>query len=187
MLYSSFTYTTTISTSNPTLLAGCLSTLASGSVTEVPYYVDSSSSTLSVTTVTGPLTMWAQPMQFAYQQKDLALFITSTSTSSTSAPSSTTQPSATLTPITSTTSIPSSSQTSQSQVSTGADGLSRGGAAGVAVASTLVAISLLALAIFLLWRRRSKGNTLRETSTRDPTVLSASRMQDASHQPRIVN
>ena len=143
----------------------------------VPFYVDANSSTLSLTTVTGPLTLWGQPMQFAYQATDLSLYITSSSSSSLPTQSSTAQPSATATPL-STTSNPSSSTSTSLPVSEGAGGLSRGATAGIAVGSTIAAISIVALAILLFWKKRARRRLSSRTNGHSPPM-----MQDTSQQP----
>jgi hypothetical protein len=103
---------------------------------------------LATTTVTGPLTMWAQPLWIEYQETDLSLF-PATTTSSTSRPtSSTPQPSITMV-------LPSSSTATSSATPNiiPSNRLSHGAIAGIGVGVALVALVFLATALFFCLRR----------------------------------
>ena len=92
---SGYSYSTTYSTianfpeSGSMLFAGCVSTYAGNVATTVS--ARSADSALNMTAVSGPITMWAQPITVEYQQSDTSLFVTSTSppTSTSASPKST--------------------------------------------------------------------------------------------------
>ena len=156
---SSYSYITTFRTSEnytPTIpvgFAGCISTYSkSYGPTSVPGR--SSDSSLSRTVVTGPITMWAQPIQVAFQQKDLSLYTTGTPTSfssSTTAPPSSnsltqvTMTATSLAPTTTPTSVPNDN-----------GGLSSGAKAGIGIGAAVVGAFLIVLGLFLVWRRRKQ-------------------------------
>ena len=99
-LVRDFSYSTTISTvnffgSSAKMFAGCISTLGLGSETTV---AGRSGQTTNVTSITGPVTMWGQPLTVLFQQNDLALFGASTSEPPVTSTSSETMASATATP-----------------------------------------------------------------------------------------
>lgn len=154
---SSFSYFTTeetwdhTSSTESATFAGCISTwLKASGDTVVPARY--SSTYLSTTTLSGPITMWAQPIQVAFQREDLSLYTTSTiamttltqaQASATSAP----QPAATTTPL-----LPSATPT-VSPVSSG-EGVSTGVKAGIGMGAAAIGSFLIASALFFIWRRR---------------------------------
>lgn len=159
---SSFTYFSTITTIDnfsPTsalIFVGCISTYPESSgVTTVPARANASD-LLSSTTVSGPLTMWGQPIEVAFRQQDLSLYTTSTSAPASSAnaqPSSNpvTQAAATVTslpPLTSPTSAPSNNNS-----------LSTGAKAGIGLGVAVIGMFLLGFALFLLWRRGRRARS----------------------------
>lgn len=153
-LSSGFSYYTTYTTinfyeSSSILFAGCISTYTgSGSPTSVPAR---DGNTLNSTTVTGPVTMWGQPLTVEYQASDLSLFTTSTIAIATKSPAST--PS-TLIALPS---PPAASQPAPTTINTpvSKDSLGPGVIAGIAIGIGALSIALLAVA-FLLFRRKRK-------------------------------
>ena len=143
-------------------LAGCISTFSSDITTTVlarPLGT-LSPNTLTVTSILtgadlGQVTMWAQPITVAFQQRDLTLFSASTSPAS---PAST----AAFSGATSTSrSLPASASASvngdaASQSSTEGPGLSSGAKAGIGVGVALGVVAILCFAIFMLLRRRKR-------------------------------
>jgi LPXTG-motif cell wall-anchored protein len=149
---SGFTYYTTLTTinffSSTTIFAGCLSIYpeSSGATTVRARANDTD---LTTTAISGPISMWGQPVVVEFQQKDLTLFSTSASTSSTS--SGTASPSATTAqPAVTSTGSPTPSTNPKSGLSTGAQ-------AGIGVGVAIVALILLAIAAFFLRRKRKAG------------------------------
>lgn len=97
----------------------------------------------------GQVTMWAQPLTIAYQQRDLTLFSTSSSVASSAAASSVaSSANAAISGAAAALSSPSSSDNDS--------GLSTGAKAGIGVGVALGALALLGLALFLLFRRRRR-------------------------------
>ncbi|OJJ41680.1 hypothetical protein ASPWEDRAFT_48203 [Aspergillus wentii DTO 134E9] len=126
--------------------AGCISSLSSSSKTIVSAR---GTGTDEGTQVTGPITMWAQPITVQLQSTDSSLYVTSTATSSPAA--SVTASSATSTSTSTTTpEPPSQSQSPSSGLSAGAK---TGIGVGVGVAGAAV---FILLAIWLLQRRKNK-------------------------------
>jgi hypothetical protein len=149
---SGFSYYTTFTTinffSSTTVFAGCVSIYPkSNGLTTVRARANDSD--LATTAISGPVTMWGQPIVVEFEQKDLTLFSTSTSTPSTS--SATPGPSATTkqTAVTST-APPTPSTNPSSSLSTGAK-------AGIGVGAAVVAIFFLGIAAFFLRRNRKAG------------------------------
>lgn len=125
---------------------------------------------LNTTTVTGPLTMWAQPFSVAYQQRDLALFTTTTSGSGASSPTSSGSASVTRSPTVSTasqTASPSPSGNSSAATASGSNsssgGLSGGAIAGIAIGAAAVLGLIVGLAIFFAFRRRKEQRAAHDT------------------------
>jgi len=106
-------------------------------------------SDLGTTTVTGPITMWAQPIYIQYAQQDLSLFSTSTPTSA-SVSKSTPAPSSTRTAPTSTSTVAATSK------DTTDGGLSTGATAGIAIAASICGLIAIA-AVFLLFMRKRRA------------------------------
>ena len=135
------------------LFAGCTNTypLASGS-TVVPARSDTA---LNSTTVTGPIIMWGQPISVEFQQRDLTLFTTITSTMASTAQPSNTATRPTVSPTVSmvSTSLPNS-------------GLSASAKAGISVAAVICALIVLGIIVFLILRRR-KAMKRHPISTKD--------------------
>lgn len=123
---------------------GCLNTFPKGSKTTV---AEGSNGVIGTVTVTGPLTMWAQPIVIAYQSSDLSHFVTTTTTTSapTSTPLTTSSPSGASLPTT------SSAPTSDS-------GLSRGALAGIIVSAVVLCCAFLGSLVWLILRHRRRGS-----------------------------
>lgn len=137
--YSYYTSTMLYSNLPSAIYAGCLSTLPSSSSTIVSVRDPKSN---QGTQVSGPLTMWAQPISIQLQATDSSLFVSATSTSD----STTTGTGATAT------------STSDSAASdSGSSGLSTGGkiGVGVGVGVGVGALAVFALLAFWFLRRRA--------------------------------
>ncbi|PMD21754.1 hypothetical protein NA56DRAFT_703401 [Hyaloscypha hepaticicola] len=103
---------------------------------------------LTVTAISGPVTMCGQPIVVEYQQRALTLFSTSTSTSSISSSTASLSPSATTNqPAVTSTGSPTPSKNPKSALSTGAR-------AGIGVGVAIVALILLGIAAFFIRRKR---------------------------------
>ena len=144
---------TTIDNFSPTStvnFAGCISTYPKSSgATTVPARANDTDLSPS-TRVSGPLTMWGQPIQVAFQSEDLSLYTTSTAaptsqSSSQTSSNSITHAFATSTPI----SAPSNGN---------GNGLSNGAKTGIGIGVAGVALFVLGIVIFLLWKRRQKSS-----------------------------
>lgn len=120
------------------IYAGCLSTLPSSSSTIVSVRDPKSN---QGTQVSGPLTMWAQPISIQLQATDSSLFVSATTTGA-DPPSTDTGATATST---------SDSAASDS----GSSGLSTGGKIGVGVGVGVGALAIFALLAFWFLRRRA--------------------------------
>jgi hypothetical protein len=107
-------------------------------------------SDLATTAISGPVTMWGQPVVVEFEQKDLTLFSTSVSTSSTSS-STTASPSATTQQAVITSAVSPTPSTNPHS------GLSTGAKAGIGVGVVIVALFLVGLASFFLIRKRKAG------------------------------
>ena len=147
---------TTIDNISPTstvMFAGCISTYPKASgATAVP--ARTGDQDLTSTTISGPVTMWGQPIEVAFQRRDLSLYTTSTpvpitvtqsdsrstSTSDTATPNSAT---ATFSPV-----------TSPISVSRKSNGFSSGAKAGIGLGVAGIILCVMGFAFFLLWRRR---------------------------------
>jgi hypothetical protein len=119
----------------------------------------------SLVEVTGPLTMWGQPVSIEYQERDLSLFGTSTSTSADSSETSSggsISNTALLPGAASTTggADPTGSNTSANPISTGTatvtdeGGLSTGAIAGIGVGVGLAAVTAIGALLFFFLRKR---------------------------------
>lgn len=107
---------------------------------------------LSLGTVTGPITMWTQPITVAYQSSDLSLYTTSTASTGTSTP--TAEPNARITTDHATSTSTSDTNTQQQSSS----GLSTGAKAGIGVGATVGAVLIIAIITSLLfWRLRKRA------------------------------
>jgi len=130
---------------------GCTSFYTGAGVTTVFAAVDGFSSTLDgtttgFTTVSGLITMWAQPITVAYQSTDLGLFTTTTpSTSPSTTTSSTTSQSTTTT---------NSSSPSPTPTQTPGSSLSSGGIAGTVIGAAAVLAVVIGAAIYLRRKRK---------------------------------
>lgn len=106
--------------------------------------------------------MWAQPIEVAFQKRDLAFYTTSTTPLSTpltrtATPASQAQPSSnpiTQGAVTATSVSPSPIATSLPRPD---NGLSPGAKAGIGAGAAAVGTFLIALLIFLIWRRRQRA------------------------------
>jgi hypothetical protein len=166
-LTRSFSYFTTITVvnfvgSSSVLFAGSVNEYPTGSITSVTTRANNTD--LTGGTVTGPITMWAQPVTIEYQKSDLILF---TLTSS-AAPSKTSTASPAASPTLSSNTIPtqtvssggtSSPPSSNQSLSTGAKA---GIGIGVAFGSLLLLVGL-ALLIFVRKKRVKNENPSNNT------------------------
>ncbi|KAJ5293682.1 hypothetical protein N7508_008503, partial [Penicillium antarcticum] len=143
---SNFEYLT-MSMGEDSTYAGCTSMFPSSSSTIVTVRQVSDESTQ----VSGPITMWAQPLQIQVEATDSSLFTTATSTSASAASSSTATTSSTSSPAS--TSDASSSSSSSSGLSQSA---SIGIGVGVGVGGALI---IAALAFWFFRRRKAQKET----------------------------
>ncbi|KIW92027.1 uncharacterized protein Z519_07009 [Cladophialophora bantiana CBS 173.52] len=148
---SGYSYATSFSTinfftSSSVLFVGCLSTFE-GTTSVIARANDTD---LSSTVVSGPLTMWGQPVTVEYQQKDLSLFGTTSTSSSLSIPTSTT------TSSTATATFSVSSGNSTSLLNKDSSDLSTGDKAGIAIAGILAVLIAVAIGVFLVRKRRDR-------------------------------
>lgn len=187
--YEDYTYTGLISTinfgdSSDRVFAGCTSSFPDGSVTSVSGRIQfSNGNFLKSTVVTGPVTMWAQPITIKYQFKDLAIYPALTS--------STVQPSSTatsLTPVPTASPAPKVSSSSTPSPALGGPGLSSGAKAGIGIGTAAVAVALLALILFF-WRSRRREKTRKKNSASNTQDLQCdvpiqSRPPDVDSGPR---
>ena len=121
---------------------------------------------LSSAVVTGPLTMWAQPIAVAFQQKDLPLFTTVTSAPDSS--STAARPSAN--PVTQVAATATSlAPTAPALIPNDNGGLSSGAKAGIGVGAAVVVAFLIVLGLFLVWRRRKQRAYSEEQHMRRPS------------------
>lgn len=163
---SSFTYFSTITTidnfspASPMLFAGCLSTWTGGQTVVSTRSGDSEIDPSVTVTVSGPVTMWGQPIEVAIQDKDVSLFTTSTSSSITS---STAQPSSTASASATSTGVSPPAQSALFPSLDDSSGLSTGAVAGIAVVAVVFGVTLLALLLwFLRSRRRGQARSRRD-------------------------
>jgi len=119
----------------PAIYAGCLSTFPKSSSTIVSVRDPKSN---QGTQVSGPLTMWAQPISIQLQATDSSLFV-----------------SATTTPADSTGIRATATSTSDSASDSGSSGLSTGGKVGVGVGVGVGALAVFALLAFWFLRHRA--------------------------------
>lgn len=154
---SSFSYFSTLtmidnySITDSVIFAGCISTYSKASGATTVIARANNTDLQSSTTVNGPVTMWGQPIEVAFQQADLSYYTTSASSTSTSSTSSATaQPSSI--PTTPSAATATSPPSTSSAVATG--GLSPGAQAGIGACVGLVGLSLIGVALFLFWRKR---------------------------------
>ena len=98
--------------------------------------------------------MWGQAIQIAFQRRDLPLYTTVTTTST---PSTTAKPTTGAQP--SSTAVAQAAATAASPTSTPkpSNGLSTGAKAGIGAGAALAVTFLIALVVFLLWRRKAKA------------------------------
>ncbi|KAJ5672992.1 hypothetical protein N7507_002119 [Penicillium longicatenatum] len=148
---------------------GCISTLASTNSMLVTIRQETGDST----EITGPVTMWGQPISILWEKKDLSLFVpaTTTSASITSNTDSTTASGTTATSSLSTASTSPASATSDSgssSVGSSSGGLSTGAGIGIGVGVGVAGVAgLAALAIwFFMRKKRSQRSTPENPDTR---------------------
>lgn len=133
--FSYYTSTMLYSDLPSAIYAGCLSKFPSSSSTLVSVRDPKSN---QGTQVTGPLTMWAQPISVQYQATDRSFFVSATTTQ----------------PATGATATATSTSDSGSADS-GSSGLSTGGKIGVGVGVGVGGLAIFALLAFWFLRRRS--------------------------------
>ncbi|RAK97948.1 uncharacterized protein BO80DRAFT_413601 [Aspergillus ibericus CBS 121593] len=152
--YSSFTYYTELvyQADGSWTYAGCLSNLPSSS----SIIVTDRESDIS-TQITGPVTMWAQPIKIELQASDSSLFVSASTISTTTAAVNTTI----ADPASSNTATTSAPATS-SVASSGSDnGISSGAAIGVGIGAGVAAALILAGVCYLiLWHRRARKSPI---------------------------
>ena len=137
---------------------GCTSFYTGAGVTTVFAAADGFSSTLDgtttgFTTVSGLITMWAQPITVAYRKADLPLF--TTTAPSTSSSTSTTSQSTTTTSTTSQSTTINPSSPSPTPTQTPNASLSSGGTAGTVIGAAAVLAVVIGAAIYLRRRRKA--------------------------------
>ncbi|PYI09852.1 hypothetical protein BO78DRAFT_467656 [Aspergillus sclerotiicarbonarius CBS 121057] len=145
--YSSFTYYTELvyQADGSWTYAGCLSNLPSSS----SIIVTDRESDIS-TQITGPVTMWAQPIKIELQSSDSSLFVSASTTSTTSAAINTTiaDPASS---ISATTSAPAASSITSGG---SANGISSSAEIGIGVGVGVLAAFILAGVCYLILRHR---------------------------------
>ena len=162
---SSFSYYTTHTTvenflpTSSLMYAGCISTFpeASGATTVVARGNDD---IVSTTIVSGPITMWGQPIEVAFQERDLPFYTTSTSASVLSSivsSSTKAQPSSNSILPAATTRVSVDQSRTPISVPSASSGGSTSMNAGASIGFTLTGTFLVALALMLLWRRRQQA------------------------------
>ena len=163
---SSFSYHTTHTVvdnflpASPLMYAGCISTFpeASGATTVV---ARGSDDILSATVVSGPITMWGQPIEVAFQRRDLPFYATSTSEPvplSTASLSTKARPSSMPNLPAATTGVSIDQlKTSISVLSANGGGGSTSVSAVGSLCFTMTGTFLVAMALVLLWRRWQKA------------------------------
>ncbi|QSS52583.1 hypothetical protein I7I53_08273 [Histoplasma capsulatum var. duboisii H88] len=167
---SDYTYYTTLTTinfySSTTIFAGCISEFPEGGTTTV--LARTGQERLVNSVVTGPVSMWGQPLVVQFKSADLSLFTDALTTSSpsttgttgqTSSPTDTRSRSATPSQAAnnnqpSSTSSPDSFRPSGDNASTG---LSAGAKAGIGVGVAGLALLLAALVFFIRRSRRRRN------------------------------
>ncbi|KAJ5329988.1 hypothetical protein N7541_005771 [Penicillium brevicompactum] len=125
-----------------TTFAGCTSMFPSSSSTIVTVRQVSTESTQ----VSGPITMWAQPIQVQLQESDSSLFVTATTTSGST--------SATATGTTSSSPTATDGSGSGDSSDSGSGGLSTGASIGIGVGVGVGALIVIAGLAFWFFRRR---------------------------------
>ncbi|CAI7624688.1 unnamed protein product [Penicillium glandicola] len=164
---SDFTYYTE-SRAGTTTYAGCISNFPSTSSTIVTVRQVSGESTQ----VTGPITMWAQPIQVELEASDSSLFVTATTTSNTTTLATSTQTSTT------------SAQSATSTASTGTEtsGLSTGAKIGVGVGVGAAGLVLILALVFWFYRRRqAKAQQVATSGGPEPSELGGSNTNPSYH------
>ena len=143
--YTSHTTVTIFTDTTPTNTdAGCISTFPPGHTT-VLNALDVHSQLTEFTTVTGPISMWAQPLQYVFQQKDISLLSTSTS----------------ATAVTTSSAVSSTA----TATATSSSSLSSGAKAGIGIGVAVGVLALISVLIFLFFLRRKKQRTSAQTTT----------------------
>ncbi|OJD20250.1 hypothetical protein ACJ73_08415 [Blastomyces percursus] len=149
---SDYEYMTALMENGAAIYAGCTRLFTGTTIVTVRQKTADSS-----TQVSGPITMWAQPITIQLHSSDSSLFVTATtitpSASSSSTPSlsfsSSAQPSSTASQVSETGSgVPTTSP------QPGSNGLSRGAGIGVGVGIGVGGIAIFAAIGLWLWRRR---------------------------------
>ncbi|KAF2721106.1 hypothetical protein K431DRAFT_346608 [Polychaeton citri CBS 116435] len=163
-----FSYTATLSTVNAGSKSaeyyGCTSLYLGPTPTVVFAATNGTTSDLFGTstgleTITSDILMWAQPITVAFQQKDLALFTTSASSTTATTAMITSTPNAQTSSSTPVTSQPPSSSPS----SKGGSDLTGGDIAGIAIGAAAVLGIIIGLAIFFRRRNSVQLPTPQET------------------------
>lgn len=149
---SGFAYIGSALENNGLTYAGCTKIFPSGSSTIVTVRQGHGSSTQ----VTGPVTMWAQPILVELESSDLSLFVSATTSTTQSTPTTTQTTSTTQSQTTGAMTTSTSPSTTNSPARSG---LSSGAKAGIGVGVGLGVVGALALvAAFFLIRRRKQSN-----------------------------
>ncbi|KLJ08217.1 hypothetical protein EMPG_16339 [Blastomyces silverae] len=141
---SDYQYSTGIYENGDAIYAGCIKLFSGSTIVTVRQKSADSS-----TQVTGPITMWAQPITIQLHSSDSSLFVTGTTTIVSTATFPSAQPSSTAPSVSETGSgAPTSSPQPESS------GLSRGAGIGVGVGIGVGGIAIFAAIGLWLWRRR---------------------------------
>lgn len=139
---------------------GCISTLASTNSMLVTIRQETGDST----EITGPVTMWGQPISILWEQKDLSLFVSATTTSASSTDSTTASETTAASLSTASASTASTIAAAESDSSSGGSsgGLSTGAGIGIGVGVGVAGVAgLAALALwFFMRKKRNQKNPL---------------------------
>lgn len=145
--------------SSTAIFRGCVSTFAKDRTTEVLARVNNTDLASTTLRATGPITMWAQPITIAYEQRDIVFLPATTTTSAEMR--STSQSQTSISPTASTTTSSRDSMVSTPAASSivpqeSSHSSPSGGMIGGIVGGALVVVGILiGLAIFFL-RKRNK-------------------------------
>ncbi|PGH13258.1 hypothetical protein AJ80_06367 [Polytolypa hystricis UAMH7299] len=154
---SKYSYVTMVMENGKAIYAGCTSMLPLKSSTIVTVREESGSSTQ----VTGPITMWAQPITIELQSSDSSLFVSPTTTTSTTSSAQTTS-ATTITSISITSGtldLSTASSTSIASTDAKPSSLSTEAGIGVGVGVGVGGLAILAaIGLWLLRRRKVNQN-----------------------------
>ena len=142
------------------LFAGCVNQYPTDSVTSVTARTNSTD--LIGVTITGPITMWAQPITVEYQNSDLSLFTSVPSAAPSTTPTASPGASPPLSSHMTATQIGSSGGTSSPS------SLSTGDKVGIGIGVTIGSLVLLiGLAIFIFLRKKRVKDVVKQNPSND--------------------